>query len=74
MHGGIYRCTGIYFFKSAYFSGTRINMLQYTDTPCPHTVTGFCRCSAFRIGKIRDSNDIIRNFRFRKFPTRKKSG
>ena len=21
-------------------------------TPCPRTVTGFCRCFAFRIGKI----------------------
>ena len=42
-------------------------MLQYTGTPCPHTVTGFCRCFAFRIGKIRGHNDIIRNFQFRKF-------
>ena len=49
MHGGIYRCTGIYFFKSAY------------------TVTGFCRCFAFRIGKIRGHNGIIWNFQFRKF-------
>ena len=43
------------------------NLLQYTGTPCPRTVTGFCRCSAFRIGKIRDQNCIIRNFQFRKF-------
>ena len=28
---------------------------------------GFCRCFAFRIGKIRDHNGIIRNFQFRKF-------
>ena len=42
-------------------------MLQYTGTPCPHTVTGFCRCFAFRIGKIRGHNSIIRNFQFRKF-------
>ena len=36
-------------------------------TPCPRTVTGFCRCFAFRIGKIRGHNGIIRNFQFRKF-------
>ena len=41
--------------------------LQYTGTPCPRTVTGFCRCFAFRIGKIRGHNGIIRNFQFRKF-------
>ena len=41
--------------------------LQYTGSPCPRTVTGFCRCSAFRIGKIRAPNGIIRNFQFRKF-------
>ena len=41
--------------------------LQYTDTPCPRTVTGFCRCFAFKIGKIHDRNCIIRNFQFRKF-------
>ena len=63
MHGGIYRCTGIYFFKSAY----RTILLQYTGTPCPRTVTGFCRCFAFQIGKIRGHNGIIRNFQFRKF-------
>ena len=38
--------------------------LQYTGTPCPRTVTGFCRCFAFRIGKIRGHNGIIRNFRY----------
>ena len=43
------------------------NLLQYTGTPCPRTVTGFCRCFAFRIGKIRGHNGIIRNFQFRKF-------
>ena len=43
------------------------NPLQYTGSPCPHTVTGFCRCFAFQIGKIRDHNGIIRNFQFRKF-------
>ena len=43
------------------------NLLQYMGTPCPRTVTGFCRCFAFRIGKIRDRNGIIRNFQFRKF-------
>ena len=43
------------------------NPLQYTGSPCPHTVTGFCRCFAFRIGKIRGHNGIIRNFQFRKF-------
>ena len=43
------------------------NTLQYTGTPCPRTVTGFCRCFAFRIGKIRGHNGIIRNFQFRKF-------
>ena len=43
-------------------------MLQYTGSPCPRTVTGFCRCSAFRIGKIRGHNCILRNFQFRKFP------
>ena len=42
-------------------------LLQYTGTPCPRTVTGFCRCFAFRIGKIRGHNGIIRNFQFRKF-------
>ena len=42
-------------------------MLQYTGTPCPRTVTGFCRCFAFRIGKICGHNSIIRNFQFRKF-------
>ena len=41
--------------------------LQYTGSPCPRTVTGFCRCSAFRIGKIRGHKCIIRNFQFRKF-------
>ena len=41
--------------------------LQYTGSPCPRTVTGFCRCSAFRIGKIRGHNYILRNFQFRKF-------
>ena len=43
------------------------NSAQYTGTPCPRTVTGFCRCFAFRIGKIHDHNVIIRNFQFRKF-------
>ena len=43
------------------------HLLQYTGTLCPRTVTGFCRCSAFRIGKICDHNCIIRNFQFRKF-------
>ena len=43
------------------------NLLQYTGTPCPRTVTGFCRYFAFRIGKIRGHNGIIRNFQFRKF-------
>ena len=43
------------------------NLLQYTGTPCPRTVTGFCRCFTFRIGKIRGHNGIIRNFQFRKF-------
>ena len=42
-------------------------LLQYTGTPCPRTVTGFCRCFAFQIGKIRGHNGIIRNFQFRKF-------
>ena len=32
-----------------------------------YTVTGFCRCFAFRIGKTRGHNGIIRNFQFRKF-------
>ena len=32
-----------------------------------YTVTGFCRCFAFRIGKIRGHNGIIWNFQFRKF-------
>ena len=41
--------------------------LQNTGTPCLRSVTGFCRCFAFRIGKIRDHNGIIRNFQFRKF-------
>ena len=44
-----------------------LHTLQYTGTPCPRTVTGFCRCFAFQIGKIRDHNGIIRNFQFRKF-------
>ena len=44
-----------------------ILLLQYTGTLCPRTVTGFCRCFAFRIGKIRGHNGIIRNFQFRKF-------
>ena len=43
-----------------------LHTLQYTGTPCPRTVTGFCRCFAFRIGKIRGHNGIIRNFQFRK--------
>ena len=43
------------------------NLLQYTGTPCPRTVTGFCRCFALQIVKIRDHNGIIRNFQFRKF-------
>ena len=46
---------------------TEYDMLQSTGSPCPRTVTGFCRCSAFRIGKIRGHNCIIRNFQFRKF-------
>jgi len=41
--------------------------LQYTGTPCPRTVTGFCRCFAFRIGKIHYHHCIVRNFQFRKF-------
>ena len=41
--------------------------LQYTVTPCPRTVTGFCRCFAFRIGKIHYHHCIVRNFQFRKF-------
>ena len=41
--------------------------LQYTGIPCPRTVTGFCRCFAFQVGKIRGHNGIIRNFQFRKF-------
>ena len=43
-------------------------------TPCPRTVTGFCRCFAFRIGKIRGHNGIIRNFQFRKFLPMKSNG
>ena len=43
------------------------NLLQYTGTPCPRTVTGFCRCFAFRIGKIHYHHCIVRNFQFRKF-------
>ena len=43
------------------------NVLQYTGTPCPRTVTGFCRCFAFRIGKIHYHHCIVRNFQFRKF-------
>ena len=50
------------------------NLLQYTGTPCPRTVTGFCRCFAFRIGKIRGHNGIIRNFQFRKFLPMKSNG
>ena len=43
------------------------NLLQYTGAPCPRTVTGFCRCFAFRIGKIHYHHCIVRNFQFRKF-------
>ena len=50
------------------------NLLQYTGTPCPRTVTGFCRCFTFRIGKIRGHNGIIRNFQFRKFLPMKSNG
>ena len=50
------------------------NLLQYTGTPCPRTVTGFCRYFAFRIGKIRGHNGIIRNFQFRKFLPMKSNG
>ena len=50
------------------------NLLQYTGAPCPRTVTGFCRCFAFRIGKIRGHNGIIRNFQFRKFLPMKSNG
>ena len=67
MHGGIYRCTGIYFFKSANLYFNEYEGLQYTGTPCPRTVTGFCRCFAFRIGKIHYHHCIVRNFQFRKF-------
>ena len=42
------------------------NPLQYTGSPCPHTVTGFCRCFAFQIGKIRHLHVFIRHFRFQK--------
>ena len=44
-----------------------LHTLQYTGTPCPRTVTGFCRCFAFQIGKTCGHNSIIRNFQFRKF-------
>ena len=39
-----------------------LHTLQYTGT-----VTGFCRCFAFRIGKIHYHHCIVRNFQFRKF-------
>ena len=44
-----------------------LHTLQYTGTPCPRTVIGFCRCFAFRIGKIRSHYCTVRNFQFRKF-------
>ncbi|SCH44743.1 Uncharacterised protein [uncultured Clostridium sp.] len=39
-----------------------LHTLQYTGT-----VTGFCRCFAFRIDKIHYHHCIVRNFQFRKF-------
>ena len=64
----LYHCKkGIARIYAITFRYRRYEVLQYTGTPCPHTVTGFCRCFAFRIGKIRGHNGIIRNFQFRKF-------
>ena len=50
----------------ACFPALFIILLQYTGTPCPRTVTGFCRCFAFQIGKICYHHCIIRHFQFRK--------
>ena len=55
---------GLQVLMSLYFT---FIVLQYTGTPCPRTVTGFCRCFAFRIGKIHYHHCIVRNFQFRKF-------
>ncbi len=64
----LYHCKkGIARIYAITFRYRRYAVLQYTGTPGPRTVTGFCRCFAFRIGKIRGHNSIIRNFQFRKF-------
>ena len=45
----------------------RSELCPRTQAFCLRTETGFCRCFAFQIGKIRSLNCIIRNFQFRKF-------
>ena len=51
-------------FQKCLFVSSRLRLLQSTHM---QTVTGFCRCFAFRIGKIHYHHCIVRNFQFRKF-------
>ena len=56
MHGGIYRCTGIYFFKSAVllisFSYDWISSMDLLLFMRCMTSNGICRGFAFKYGKF----------------------
>ena len=50
-------------FQKCLFVSSRLRLLQSTHM---QTVTGFCRCFAFQIGKICHLHVFIRHFRFQK--------
>ena len=54
------------FLASGYFLETRLKGDSLLFTPCANS-NGFCRCSAFQIGKIHYHHCTVRNFQFRKF-------
>ena len=62
-------CISTFSSKSAYGGTTKLLVFMNMKTRRCNgwTVTGFCRCFAFRIGKIHYHHCIVRNFQFRKF-------
>ena len=74
MHGGIYRCTGIYFFKSAVllisFSYDWISSMDLLLFMRCMTSNGICRGFAFKYGKFLLPPRFLTALSVPKVPTR----